>query len=122
MHIRVRGQTAQLIRTQYDQETKKGKNTVLGGVKLTKPELTADLKKLLTPEEIAAFDVWLATHQQTISLQRHLSALTLSERMAEAGKWFSANKDNEAARTMAARIMREWQTLRKTLNSNGLLD
>lgn len=119
MHIRIRNNIAQLIRTEYDPETKKGKNTILGKVKLGKPELDDELKGVLTDKEVAEFVAWTRTQAQTVELRRQLAALTLADSMAEAARWFAANGDKEEAPAIAARILGEWQGLRKKLKGTA---
>jgi hypothetical protein len=53
MHFRVRKNVIQLIRVTYDAGKKKGVNTVVGSVRLNRPELSAELQLALTPAEVA---------------------------------------------------------------------
>lgn len=122
MHIRVRNQVAQLIRTTYDPATKKGKNTIIGRVKLDSLELDDALREALTPEELDQFKAWRENHALVHQLRSQLAALTLPEAMAEASRWLSANPDSEAARAAAANIQRELLTLRRALKPFAPVD
>ena len=88
MHFRVRKNVIQLIRTNYDETKKKGVNTIIGVVKLAKPELSTELRQVLTSEEVAAFEAWINTKHRTNVLREELAALTLAETLNLAEKWF----------------------------------
>jgi len=122
MHIRIRNNVAQLIRTVYDKDSKKGKNTTIGSVRLAKPELTDALRALLTADEIEQFETWKQTARRATTLQEELAALTLADRIAEAARWFNQHGDSEAARTAANDILTHWHSLRRALKKNGLID
>lgn len=122
MHFRVRKNVIQLIRTTYDAGKKKGVNTVVGTVKLAKPVIAADLAAMLTPAEAAEFDTWLKTQHRADSLREELAALGLAETMASAECWFARTGDSLAARIAAADIVAQWQSLRRVMTKNGLLD
>jgi DNA-binding transcriptional regulator GbsR (MarR family) len=122
MHFRVRKNVIQLIRTTYDPGKKKGVNTTVGAVKLARPELSSEVRRELTPEELSEFETWVETHHRTNTLREELAALTLSEAMAQAEKWFEREGDSISARAAAADIVFQWQSLRKLLAKKGLLD
>ena len=122
MHFRVRKNVIQLIRTNYDDRKKKGVNTIIGNVKLAKPELSPDLLQNLTAEEIAAFEIWAKTQLRAEVLREEVAALTLAETMDLAGKWFEREGNSEAAQATASHITFHWQTMRKIFIKNGLLN
>jgi hypothetical protein len=122
MHFRVRQNVIQLIRVTYDSEKKKGVNSVIGTVKLIKPHLSGELQKSLTPEEIVEFEAWLTTRHRADKLRDELAALTLAETMLAAERWFELEGDSDAARQIAAGTLAQWQSLRKVMVKNGLLD
>lgn len=115
MHIRIRNKVAQLIRTTYDPATKKGKNAIVGKVRLNKPDIDEKLRGELTAEELAQFETWRKHQERTSQLRSKLAALGLAETMAEASRWLAANADSEDARDAAASIQGELQHLRKAL-------
>ncbi|OGA47269.1 MAG: hypothetical protein A3G24_09140 [Betaproteobacteria bacterium RIFCSPLOWO2_12_FULL_62_13] len=122
MHFRVRKNVVQLIRTTYDKSRKKGNNAIIGTVRLAKPELSAELRRELKAEEIAAFDAWMKTQRHTDALREELAALTLAETVARAERWFEREGDSVAARAAVAEVVLQWQTLRRLLARKGLLD
>lgn len=122
MHFRVRKNVIQLIRITYDPEKKKGVNSVIGTVRLVKPQLSAELQKSLKPEEIEEFEAWLKTRHRADKLRDELSALTLTESMLAAERWFESEGDSNTARQVAAGYVAQWQSLRKVILKNGLLD
>lgn len=122
VHFRVRKNVVQLIRTTYDERKKKGCNTVVGTVRLARPELSAELRRALKPDEVAAFETWLQTQRQTDALREELAARTLAESMARAERWFTREGGSVAARAAAADILLQWQALRRALEKKGLLD
>jgi PHP family Zn ribbon phosphoesterase len=122
MHFRVRKNVIQLIRTKYDDGKKKGVNTIIGTVKLAKPELSADLRQNLTAEEIAAFEIWVKTHHHTDMLREEIAALTLTESINLAEKWFEREGNSAAAQTAARDIIFHWQSMRKLFVKSGLLE
>ena len=122
MHFRVRKNVVQLIRTTYDKSRKKGNNAIIGTVRLAKPELSAELRRELKAEEIAAFDAWVKTQRHTDALREELAALTLAETVARAERWFEREGDSVAARAAVAEVVLQWQTLRRLLARKGLLD
>jgi hypothetical protein len=122
MHFRVRKNVIQLVRTTYNDSKKKGDTTIVGSVRLAKPELSDELRGLLTAEEIQAFEYWLLTQHRTEVLQEELAALTLMDTMQQATKWFEREGDSQLAHTTASNVLSSWQALRKVLIKNQLLD
>lgn len=122
MHFRIRKNVIQLIRVSYDQNEKKGKNTVVGTVRLANPELTDEMRRDLTSDEVAAFELWLQTQHHTTALREELAALSLGETMEHAGNWFRQQGNSTAARAAVAEIYPQWQALRRIFQKNGLLD
>ncbi|MDQ9172262.1 hypothetical protein Q8A64_17770 [Oxalobacteraceae bacterium R-40] len=118
----MRKNVIQLIRITYDSDKKKGVNSVVGTVKLVKPHLSGELQKSLTPEEIEQFEAWLKTRHRADNLRDELAALTLAESMLAAERWFESEGDSDAARQVAAGYVAQWQSLRKVMVKNGLLD
>lgn len=122
MHFRLRKNVIQLIRTTYDESKKKGSGTVIGTVALAKPQLSDELRGKLTEEEVAAFEIWAKTQYRTDMLREEIAALTLAETMLKAERWFEREGGSDAARTVAADIVFNWQALRRVLAKNSLLD
>jgi hypothetical protein len=121
MHFRVRKNIIQLIRVAYDPSKKKGVNTVVGSVRLGKPDLPAELQLVLTPAEVAEFNAWLNTRHRADILRDELAALTLAETLAHAERWFEREGDSNVARTVATDIFAQWQSLRRQMTKSGLL-
>ena len=121
MHFRVRKNIIQLIRVAYDPSKKKGVNTVVGSVRLGKPDLPAELQLVLTPAEVAEFNAWLNTRHRADILRDELAALTLVETLANAERWFEREGDSNVARTVATDIFAQWQSLRRQMTKSGLL-
>jgi hypothetical protein len=122
MHFRVRKNVIQLIRVTYDAEKKKGASEVVGTVRASKPILSGELQKSLTPEEMEEFESWLKTRHRADTLRDELAALTLVDAMSAAERWFETEGNSNAARMVAAGFVRQWQSLRKVMVKSGLLD
>jgi hypothetical protein len=121
MHFRVRKNVIQLIRTTYDAVEKKPKATLVGRVPLDKPELTEELRTLLTPAEAEELQEWVAGHHRLAMLREEFAALSLAEHLELADRWFARQGDSRAAVMAAAELLPALQALRKTLKAKGLL-
>jgi hypothetical protein len=121
MHFRVRKNVVQLIRVSYDASKKRGVNTVVGAVKLVRPDLSAELQALMSPEEVVEFQNWLTTRHRADTLRDELAALTLADSMADAERWFEREGASQAAWVAATSIVMQWQSLRRRMVKNGLL-
>lgn len=121
MHFRIRKNVIQLIRTHYDPSTKKGKNTIIGKVSLANPQIDDTLRQQLSPEELAAFNAWLSIIHRAAILEEELAALSLTETLAKARRWFTREGSSGAASVAVMGLVAEWQSLRKVLQQHGLL-
>jgi hypothetical protein len=121
MHFRLRRNVVQLIRTLYDPATKKPKAVVIGRMPLRDPEVTPELKRMLTDAEIAEAEAWIDVNHRLNSLKEEFAALTLPESISLAIRWFSRNADSPAALTLMPQLLPEFQALRKMLRKKGLL-
>ena len=121
MHFRLRKNVVQLVRTLYNPDTKKPKTVVVGNMPLKQPRLSPELLGKLTDEEVAETEKWIAVQYRTSSLKDELAALTLSESVSAANRWFSRNADNPAATAIALQLLPEFKSLRKILREKGLL-
>jgi len=122
MHFRIRQNVVQLVRTEYDKETKKPKATVVGGLRRAKPEVNEDLKKALTPEELAEVDRWIATEQRLQALKEEVASLSLAETMTLAEQWFARQNGSEEARSVATQVVAGWQRLRGQMKKHSALE
>lgn len=121
MHFRYRKNVVQLVRTLYNQETKKPKTEVVGRIPLADPVLTKELSSVLTSAEIAEVESWIKRQHRTTLLREELAALTLSEALDHANRWFVRQGESAEANEAAANLLPALQALRKTLKSNHLL-
>ena len=121
MHFRLRKHVVQLIRTSYDRAKKKPRTKVVGRMPLSQPTLSPELKSQLTEDEIAEAEGWIAGQYRVNSLEEELAALTLSESILAANRWFSRNADSPAAAAVALQLLPAFKDLRKMLRSRGLL-
>jgi hypothetical protein len=121
MHFRERGQIVQIIRTTYDQGSKKGKNEIVGRLMKNKPEISDALRKALSTEERREVETWIKSYASVMPLKRELAARTLPESLALAEDWFKGQKGDDA-RVLAAGIMTAWTHLRVVMKRNGLLE
>jgi hypothetical protein len=121
MHFRLRRNVVQLIRTLYDPATKKPKAVVIGRMPLRDPEVTPELKRMLTDAEIAEAEAWIDVNHRLNSLKEEFAALTLPESLALANRWFSRNADSPGAATIVPQLVPEFQSLRRLLRKKGLL-
>jgi len=122
MHFRIRQNIVQLVRTEYDKETKKPKATIVGRLKRAKPELDEELKKALTPEEITEVERWMATDQRLQALKEEVASLSLAETMELAEQWFARQNGNEDARLVATQVVASWQRLRSQMRKHNALE
>lgn len=122
MHFRVRKNVIQLIRIAYDGSKKKGVTSVVGTVRLNNPELSPELRQLLTSEEVASFEQWVSAQHRAEMLREELAALTLAENMAKAQQWFEREQADSALQASAAEIVSQWQALRRVFVKKGFLD
>ena len=122
MHFRIRKNVIQLIRTTYDDTKKKGVNSIIGTVQLATPIISDNLREQLSPEEINVFDNWLNNQHRIIRLREEIAALSLTENLALAEKWFENNTDINSASSLVPDIISHWQSFRKVLAKKGLLD
>lgn len=121
MHFRIRKNVVQLVRTSYNPLTKKPRTKIVGRMQLKQPGLSKELKSKLTEEEIAEAEEWINGQFRTNSLKEELAALTLSESILAANRWFSRNEDNPAAMEIALQLLPAFKSLRKMLRGKGLL-
>lgn len=122
MHFRIRKNVIQLIRTTYDDSKKKGMTTIIGTVQLAAPIISDNLREQLSAEEISAFDHWLNNQHRIIRLREEIAALSLTENLALAEKWFENTTDVNSASSLVPDIISRWQSFRKVLTKKGLLD
>ncbi|GAB6140410.1 hypothetical protein JCM14076_11390 [Methylosoma difficile] len=123
MHFRIRKNVIQLIRVTYDKSKKKGSNAIIGTVPLAETTLSEDLQKLLSQDEIAAYESWVRKHNRLDILRAEFAALTLAENLATAEKWFEREgNSNPIAKTTATEIVQQWHSMRKIFVKMGLLD
>jgi len=121
VHFRIRKNVVQLVRTSYNPLTKKPRTKIVGRMQLKQPGLSKELKSKLTEEEIAEAEEWINGQFRTNSLKEELAALTLSESILAANRWFSRNEDNPAAMEIALQLLPAFKSLRKMLRGKGLL-
>jgi hypothetical protein len=121
MHFRIRQNVVQLVRTNYDQKTKKPKAAVVGRMRLEKPELTRELRAQLTDREAKEAEAWIENHGRLGLLREEFAALTLAETLRLATNWFSRNADSRAAAAAVASVLPALHQLRKLFKEGGLL-
>jgi len=121
VHFRIRKNVVQLVRTSYNPLTKKPRTKIVGRMQLKHPTLSKELKSKLTEDEIEETERWINGQFRTNSLKEELAALTLSESILAANRWFSRNADNPAAMEIALQVLPAFKALRKILRGKGLL-
>jgi len=117
MHFRIRKNVVQLVRTNYDPQTKKPKTSIIGKMLLADPVLTEELKNLLSDQEIAETRLWIEHNNRINLLREELAALTLPDTLSLANRWFKHQGKSQAAIIAAEYLLPELQSLRKTLKS-----
>lgn len=115
MHFRVRRNVVQLVRTTYDPEAKRPKAQVVGRIPMADPMLSDELRGLLTTEEIAEAEAWIALEFRKVLLREELAALSLAESLEQAHAWFQRQGGAPLAAEMAAAVLPNLTALRKTL-------
>ena len=121
MHFRIRKNVVQLVRTSYNPLTKKPRTKIVGRMQLKQPTLSKELRSKLTEDEIAEAEEWINGQFRVNSLKEELAALTLSESILAANRWFSRNAENPAAMEIALQLLPAFKNLRKMLRGKGLL-
>ena len=122
MHFRARKNVVQLVRMTYQTDLKRGKYQVVGSVRLANLVLSDELTAALTEEEVSEFNSWVATKHHIDQLQEELAALTLAEQIQKAQTWFERQANSETARMVTGDLLTCWQSLRRVIAKNGLLD
>ena len=115
MHFRIRRNVVQLVRTNYDPETKKPKAQVIGRLPLMKPEISEELRKLLTQDEVLETQTWIERQHRTSMLQEELAALTLAENLMLANRWFQQQDNTVTAAKIADGVLTAQRLLKKNL-------
>lgn len=121
MHIRQRNKVIQLIRTVYDNESKKGRAVLVGHMAVKNPELSADLKSQLTDDEKKQVVAWLASRNAQTNLAREYAARTLTEQLAQARAWFKTQGTSADAKALAQDVASSANKLIRQLRSQNLL-
>ncbi len=122
MHFRQRNNVIQIIRTVYDPETKKGKNEIVGRMNRTRPEISDDLRLVLTAEEIREVENWLDGRLRLEHLQAEMAARTLPDAMHEATQWLTNPDNEEDARRLFIDIQQAIHQLRRAANLASLIE
>ena len=122
MHFRSRNNVIQVIRTTYDETTKKSQNTILGRMKKSEPIVDEQLQEACTSAEIQEIENWISHTHRVSSLKSEHAANTLREQMALANEWFSSNHNSKDAELLATEIHYEWQKLRKIFKKSGFIE
>ena len=122
MHFRQRNNVIQIIRTVYDPETKKGKNEIVGRMNRTRPEISDDLRRALTAEEIREVENWLDGRLRLEHLQAEMAARTLPDAMHEATQWLTNPDNEEDARRLFIDIQQAIHQLRRAANLASLIE
>jgi len=119
MHFRVRRKVIQLIRTRYDNDSKRAVTDRVGTVPLTATALPEDVAALLTAEERLEFDEFLATRRRREELEDELAVHTLPESIDRVANWLRAPHNATAARPMLPRLTEAMQVLRRALREQS---
>jgi len=116
VHFRIRKNIVQLVRTTYDSEKRRPKAQVVGRIPLVNPLISDELKALLTPDEYREAQVWIARQHRTMMLREEFAAMTLTETLAQARRWFQRQSDTDFAGGVATEILPELKAFRKSIN------
>jgi hypothetical protein len=122
MHFRQRNNVIQIIRTVYDPETKKGKNEIVGRMNRTRPEISDDLRRALTAEEIREVENWLDGRLRFEHLQAEMAARSLPDAMLTASQWLTNPDNKEEAQRLYAAIQQAIHNLRRAANTANLIE
>lgn len=121
MHFRDRGNFVQVIRTNLDPTTKKGKNELVGRLVKGEPKVPEELTATLSAEERKEVATWIAGSARIAKLKSELAARTIHEQLALAQQWFSDQKSDDA-RLLADGVVQAWVRLRMTLKKSNLIE
>lgn len=117
MHFRIRKNIVQLVRTNYDPQTKKPKTSIVGNMPLAAPIITDKLKGLLSDQEIEEAELWIEHNNRLNLLQEELAALCLADTLNLANRWFKRQGESQAAIIAVENILPELRALRTTLKT-----
>jgi hypothetical protein len=121
MHFRERGRIVQIIRTNYDKGSKKGKNEIVGRIDKAKLEISSELEAKLSAKERKEVAAWIGGYGDVVRLKREIAVRILPEQLALAEEWFAEQKGDDA-RFLAASLTPAWARLRAALKKNNLLE
>jgi len=121
MHFRERGQIIQIIRTTYDAKTKKGKSHIVGRLSKARPEISEELRLVLSDQEIKEVAEWIKGNGAIEQLRQELAARTLTAQMSLAAEWLASHK-GEDARFLAESLVPAWYRLRAALKRSGFVE
>ena len=117
MHFRVRKKVVQLVRTTYVPDEKEPQAKVVASLLLAAPQITEELKNMLTPAELEETQEWIAQHHHLMALKDELAALQLADNIDMARRWLKKESQSSLALRTAAEIRDSLQPLKKALKS-----
>ena len=118
MQFRIRKNTAQLVRTTAAEGENESSTKIVGRLSLASLQITEELQKNLTAEELDEAKQWIAKHQHLIAIKEELAALQLADNIDMARRWLKKEgKQSLLALRVAAEIRDSLQPLRKALKS-----
>lgn len=119
MQFRERAKVIQLIRTVYDPAIKRGRAELVGSLDRADPKITADVRQVCSPAELAELQDYLARRQQALSADAmRQAARDLPGLMRMAERYFRDGGDAVAGNA-AAEIFAAWDDLKKAMHKSG---
>ncbi len=115
MHFRVRLNSVQLVRTNYDAEKKRGRYEVIGSIPQRALVLPEALAARLTPEERHEFETFAVIHLNATALQAKVHALQIVDIVQQALAAAEASTGSERA-MMTANLANAGGAIRAFLN------
>lgn len=106
MHFRDRGNSVQVLRITYEEESKRPKQTVLGRIPKKTMEPEEDLLKAATPEEQEEIRAWIERNSRILAAKAQATAYSLPEVVRSVVRYFET-ATNEAEREALHGMMLE---------------
>lgn len=106
MHFRDRTHSIQIVRTSYDEEAKKSKQTVVGTIPKRTLEVEEGVMEKATPEEQAEIRLWIERNRQILAAKAQAEAYSLNEVVRAAITYLDTVTD-PTERTMMREMMQE---------------
>ena len=113
MHFRDRGNSIQVVRITYDEETKRPRQTVLGRIAKRTMTPEEELLKAATPAEQAEIRAWIERNSRIVAARAQVEAYSLPEVVRAAIRYFKSVTDETERATLQDMMLEASKRLRR---------